>query len=126
MKKLIVWIVVLAVLGGGGYYAYDKYGKVEVKPQITEGTVTRGNISEAVAATGTLTAVRTVDIGTQVSGTVKKLYKDFNDIVKAGDLLAELDPDLLQTQVDMQNANLQRADVDINQRKITMENDQKK
>ena len=126
MKKLIVWIVVLAVLGGGGYFAYDKYGKVEVKPQITEATVSRGAIAETVAATGTLTALRTVDIGTQVSGTVKKLHVDFNDIVHQGQLLAELDPELLQTQVDMQNANLQRADVDINQRMITMENDQKK
>ncbi|TAK18846.1 MAG: efflux RND transporter periplasmic adaptor subunit [Acidobacteria bacterium] len=126
MKKLIVWIVVLGVLGTGGYFAYEKYGKVEVKPQITEATVTRGSIAETVAATGTLTAVRTIDIGTQVSGTVKKLYADFNDIVKQGDLLAELDPSLLQTQVDMQNANLQRADVDINQRQITLENDLKK
>lgn len=126
MKKLIVWIVVLAVLGVGGYFAYDKYGKVEVKPQITEATVTRGNVVEAVSATGTLTAVRTIDIGTQVSGTVRKLYADYNDLVKQGQLLAELDPSLLQTQVDMQNANLQRADVDINQRKISMENDMNK
>jgi HlyD family secretion protein len=126
MKKLIVWIVVLAVLGGGGYFAYDKYGKVEVKPQVTEATISRGNIVESVAATGTLMAVQTIDIGTQVSGTVKKLYADYNDIVSAGQLLAELDPELLQTQVDMQNANLQRADVDITQKQISMENDQKK
>jgi len=126
MKKLIVWIVVLGVLGAGGYFAYTKYGKTEVKPQITEATITRGNIVETVAATGTLNAVRTIDIGTQVSGTVKKLYKDYNDLVTQGELLAELDPALLQTQVDMQNANLKRADVDINTRTITMENDQKK
>jgi HlyD family secretion protein len=126
MKKLIVWIVVLAVLGTGGYFAYDKYGKTEVKPQITEAAITRGNIVESVQATGTLMAVRTIDIGTQVSGTVRKLYADYNDLVKKGQLLAELDPELLQTQVDMQNANLQRADVDINQKQISMENDQKK
>lgn len=126
MKKLIVWIVVLGVLGAGGYYAYNKYGKVEVKPQITEATITRGNVVETVAATGTLNAVRTIDIGTQVSGTVKKLYADFNQIVHQGELLAELDPALLQTQVDMQQANLKRADVDINTRTITLENDQKK
>ncbi len=126
MKKLIVWIVVLAVLSTGGYFAYDKFGKTEIKPQITEGTVTRGNIAETVAATGTLSAVRTIDIGTQVSGTVRKLHADFNDLVQKGQLLAELDPTLLQTQVDMQKANLQRADVDINQRRISMENDAKK
>jgi HlyD family secretion protein len=126
MKKLVVWVVVLVVLGGGGYFAYQKYGKTEVKPTVTEGTVTRGNVIETVAATGTLSAVKTVDIGTQVTGTVKKLYADFNDLVKAGQLLAELDPTLLQTQVQMQEANLKRAEVDIAQRKITMENDQKK
>lgn len=126
MKKLIVWVVVLVVLGGGGYFAYQKYGKTEVKPTITEGTVTRGNVIETVAATGTLSAVRTVDIGTQVTGTVKRLYADFNQIVKQGQLLAELDPTLLQTQVQMQEANLKRAEVDIQQRQITLENDQKK
>jgi len=110
MKKLIVWIVVLAVLGGGSYWAYDKYVKVEVKPQITEATITRGNVVEAVSATGTLTAVRPIDIDRQVSGRVRKLYADYNDLVKKGDLLAELDPALLQTQVELQNPYLPRPD----------------
>ena len=50
MKKLIALIVLLAA-GGGGYWYYLKYGKPEVKPQVTEGTITRGSIAESVQAT---------------------------------------------------------------------------
>lgn len=125
MKKLISLIVVLGILGAGGYWYY-KYGTPEVKPIITESTITRGSVAETVKATGTLDALRTVDIGTQVSGVVKTLYVDYNSIVKAGQLLAELDPKLLETQVEVQRANLTRSQVDLNQRKISLENDQKK
>ena len=125
MKKLISLIVVLGAIGAATWW-YIKYGTPEVKPQVTESGVTRGFILEGVQATGTLMAERTVDIGTQVSGTVKTLYVDFNSIVKKNQLLAELDPTLLQTQVDMQEANLKRSEVDISQRRLTLENDIKK
>ncbi len=125
MKKLIGLIVVLGALGGGAYWYY-KYGQPEVKPVVSEATITRGSIVEQVQATGTLDAVRTVQIGTQVSGVVKELYVDFNSIVKAGQLIAELDPSILQTQVDVQQANLLRSQVDLEQRKISLENDKKK
>ena len=125
MKKLIALIVVLGLAGGGAYWYY-KYGQPEVKPVVSETAVQRGSIVEQVQATGTLDAVRTVQIGTQVSGVVKELYVDFNSIVKAGMLIAELDPSLLQTQVDVQEANLLRAKVDLEQRNITYENDKKK
>lgn len=125
MKKLISLIIILGALGAGGYWYY-KYGTPEVKPIITEATITRGSVAETVKATGTLDALRTVDIGTQVSGVVKTLYVDYNSIVKAGQLLAELDPSLLETQVNVQKANLTRSEVDLNQRKISLENDMKK
>lgn len=125
MKKLIALIVVLGLAGAGGYWYY-KYGQPEVKPVVSETAVQRGSIVEQVQATGTLDAVRTVQIGTQVSGVVKELYVDFNSIVKAGQVIAELDPSLLQTQVDVQEANLLRAKVDLEQRNITYENDKKK
>lgn len=125
MKKLIALLVVLGLLGGGVYW-YVMYGTPEVKPQVTESAVQRGSIVEAVKATGTLDAMRTVQIGTQVSGVVQQLYVDFNDIVKTGQLLAELDPSILQTQVDVQEANLLKSKVDLEQKNITLENDKTK
>lgn len=125
MKKLIALIIVLGAIGGGGYWYY-KYGTPEVKPQVTESAVQRGSVVETVKATGTLDAMRTVQIGTQVSGVVQQLYVDFNDIVKTGQLLAELDPSILQVQVQVQEANLLKSKVDLEQRNITLENDKKK
>ncbi len=125
MKKLISLVVVLAAIGGGIWW-YIKYGTPEIKPQVTDSAIQRGSILEGVQATGTLDALRTVQIGTQVSGVVQQLHVDFNDIVKAGQLIAELDPSILQTQVDVQDANLLRSKVDLEQRQITAENDRKK
>lgn len=65
-----------------------------------------GNITTSVTATGTVQPVDTVAVGTQVSGTIKSIYVDFNSRVKKGQLLAELDKDLFQAQVDQLRANL--------------------
>ncbi len=56
--------------------------------------VTRGDIADTVGATGTLQAVTTVQVGTQVSGTIQELHADFNSLVKKGQVLARLDPSL--------------------------------
>src|SRR5262245_30651092 len=99
MKKLIGLVLILG-LGGGGWWWYIKYGKPPEKPQVNFATVTKGPIIEAVSSTGTLEPLRRYDVGSQVSGTVKAVHADFNDLVKAGQLLAEIDPQLLQVQVD--------------------------
>jgi HlyD family secretion protein len=75
-------------------------------------TVDRGDITMTVTATGTLSAVTTVQVGSQVSGIIAKLYADFNSRVKKGQLLAELDPTPFQAQVEQQRANLTKAQVD--------------
>jgi HlyD family secretion protein len=64
---------------------------------------------DTVGATGTLQAVTTVQVGTQVSGTIQALYADFNSLVKKGQVLARLDPSLFQTQIEQARANLIRA-----------------
>ena len=82
-------------------------------------------IVEAVTATGALEPLRRYDVGSQVSGVVKEIYVDYNSIVKKGQLMAEIDPSLLQVQVDIQNANIERQKSDIASQKVQLE-DQKK
>jgi HlyD family secretion protein len=72
-------------------------------------TVERGNIESTVSATGTLNAVRTVSVGTQVSGQIAALYVDYNDVVKKGQLLARIDPTLQQQAVTDAQASVERA-----------------
>lgn len=124
MKKLLTTLIILA-LGGGGAYYYFVYGKTPEKPQIIQATVTRGDITDFVSATGTLEALRTVQVGSQVSGVVQHLYADYNTIVHKGDVIAQIDPTLLQQQVDIQQANIDRQKGDIDNQKVQLENDQK-
>jgi HlyD family secretion protein len=72
-------------------------------------TVERGAITQTVSANGTLTPVTLVNVGSQVSGIVKKIYADFNDHVKAGQILLELDPALIEAQVQQSVANVENA-----------------
>src|SRR5918995_480239 len=108
MKKLILFVLVLAAAGGGFYYYKLRTGKVE--PTVMTQALSRGDVVETVGATGTLEAVETVDVGTQVSGVVQELHADFNTIVRKGQVIAKLDPQLIQTQIEQQSANVTRAD----------------
>src|SRR4051794_6138275 len=98
MKKLVVTFLLLALVGGGGYWYY-RYQKRPVAPTVTTAAISRGDIVETVGASGTLQAVTTVQVGTQVSGTIQQLYADFNSLVKKGQVIARLDPSLFQTQI---------------------------
>src|SRR5215467_1853083 len=124
MKKLLT-VLILVALGGAGWYAYNKYGKPDDKATVQQAPVTQGDVTQQVTATGTLEALRTVQVGSQVSGTVSWLGVDFNSIVKENQVIAKLDPSLLQVQVDVQKANIQRQQTDIESQKIQLENDQK-
>jgi HlyD family secretion protein len=72
--------------------------------------VTRGDIQETVTATGTVNPVTTVQVGTQVSGTIKNLYADFNSPVRKGQLIAQIDPAFYETQLAQAQANADRAE----------------
>ena len=124
MKKLIGFVVLLALAGGGWWY-YIKYGRPPEKATVNYASVSQGTILESVTSTGTLEPERRFDVGSQVSGTVKAIYADFNDIVKEGQLLAEIDPSLLQTQVEIRKAAIARQESDIENQKVQLE-DQKK
>jgi HlyD family secretion protein len=83
--------------------------------------VEKGTVTMTVTATGTLSAVTTVQVGSQVSGVIARLYVDYNSRVKNGQLLAELDPTPFQQQVEQRQADLTKSRVDAANAKITYE-----
>jgi len=83
--------------------------------------VTRGNVTMTVTATGTLSAVTTVQVGSQVSGVIARLYADFNSHVKKGQLLAELDPTPFQAQVEQRQADVTKAKVEAANSRISFD-----
>src|SRR2546423_7647715 len=72
-------------------------------------TITRGPITQAVTATGTLNPVVNVQVGSQVSGNISKLFVDFNSQVKAGQVVAQIDPSLFQAAVTQAEGDLASA-----------------
>jgi len=107
-KKSIIAIVLVAVIAAIGAFVYrDAFAKDT--PSYRFATVEKGDIKSTVSATGTLSAVTTVSVGTQVSGQVAKLFVDFNDQVKKGQLLATIDPTLARQAVQDAQANLDKA-----------------
>ena len=118
-KSLYVAIAVVALAGGG--YAYYQYSQKVAPPTISTARVTRGDVVEAVAATGALQAVTTVQVGTQVSGTIRELNADFNSLVRKGQVLARLDPSLFETQIEQARANLIRAQADLERLRVALD-----
>jgi HlyD family secretion protein len=118
MKKLIAFVVIVAGLGSAGWAYYANRTRPE--PTVTTMPITRGSVVEVVQATGTLQAVTTVNVGTQVSGVVQNLYADFNHIVRKGDVIARLDPSILQVQIESQEANVARAEADVERLRVTL------
>ena len=104
----IVAVVVAATLTVRAFYGRDAEGA----PSITSEAISRGSIVSIVSATGTLEAVTTVQVGSQVSGSIDALYADFNSIVKKGQLLARLEQSLFRSAVEQAQANLVRAQAD--------------
>ncbi len=119
-KKLYIGVVILFILLIIGFISLrDRQGK---EKYITT-QVTRGSISEIVTATGTLSAVITVQVGSQVTGLVKTLYADFNSEVKRGQLIAQIDPDPFQAKVDQARANLAAANAAVGTAQANLEKD---
>ena len=106
-KRLAVLVIVVAVIGAAAVLV-QRLWFTPTPPVFRFATVERGDIQASVSATGTLNAVTTVSVGTQVSGQVSALYVDFNDEVKKGQLLARIDPTLLQQSVADAQASLER------------------
>ena len=123
MRRAVLIISVLAVgLAIGGYVFFNGERKVPVRYR--SAAVERGPVISLVTATGTINPVVSVQVGTQVSGMIKSLHADFNSVVKAGDIVAVIDPEPLKARRDqaasnleMSKANVARARTDLAQRK---------
>ena len=101
---MVIGVVALVVIAVFFFWKQDKNG-----PKFRTEKVIKGNITDSVTATGTVNAVTTVLVGTQVSGTVNKILADFNSRVKNGQLIAEIDPSTFIAQVDQAKANVLNA-----------------
>ena len=106
-KKWLIWAVVALVLGIGLWYYFKKSEAIKI--ELTTVKPEMGDITESITATGTIQPVDTVAVGTQVSGTISRIFVDFNTQVKKGQLLATLDPALLKDQSLQIAGNLSNA-----------------
>ena len=110
MKKILIGIAIAALLGIAAYFLLkDKNDETGFR---TEKAI-KGDIVETVTATGTVNAVTTVLVGTQVSGTIKHIYADFNSPVKKDQLIAQLDPAPLEAQLEQARAGLLAAKANV-------------
>jgi HlyD family secretion protein len=116
LNRKTVVIVTLAAIAAAGFLLY-RYAFAEEAPSFRFATIERGDIKALVSATGTLQAVTTVSVGTQVSGQISALFVDFNDHVKKGQLLARIDPTIAQQGVADAQASLERVQAQATQAK---------
>lgn len=115
MKKRKLWIIIastVAVLAVGFYFVANGKGD---KLTYRFDKVDRGDIIVSISATGTLNADTTVQVGSQVSGRIARIYVDFNSVVRRGELLAQIDPTFLQAALNQAKAGVARAQATLNQ-----------
>ncbi len=111
--KLIPPILLAAALVPAAYFYGRHHHEANPEERFRSESVSRGDIAQTVSANGTLNPVVLVDVGTQVSGTLQKLHADFNDKVKAGQVLAELDPRLFEARLNQSRADLGSAEANL-------------
>src|SRR6185295_2585826 len=115
MKLALILALVIAAAAGGGWYWYQsRADSGEVRYRVAK--VERGPMAAVVAASGTLNAVTTVQVGSQISGQVKDIYADFNTAVKKGQVIARIDPATFELRV-----NQTRAERDLARKKMLVD-----
>ena len=115
-QRVSTWIAVAAlVLAGGGLYVWQSQKSAKAAPVYVTEPLKAGDITLTVAANGTLQPTRSVNVGSELSGTVKRVLVDVNDRVKAGQVLVELDTAKLQDQVTQARAGLASAQAQLAQ-----------
>lgn len=117
MKKIALIVGPILIIA-----ALSAYFLIKRTPEISYKTakIERGTIVSTVAATGNLSAVTTVQVGTQVSGTIQKLYVDYNSRVKKGQAIAEIDPSLFNASVDQSQGNFLNAEANLQKARVNL------
>ncbi len=116
MKKLayhLINITLILAFVFGAIYVYKLSNKKKPEDLYRLETITRGDIEQNVTANGTISPVTMVNVGTQVSGRVKKIYADFNDQVKQGQILLELEDDLFKAQIEQSRGNVKNFEASV-------------
>ena len=108
-KKTLIIIAVVSVLAIAAILALKPFSKKETAINFNTVKVEKGSISNTVTATGIIEAIKTVNVGTQVSGIINHIYVDFNDLVRQGQLLAKLDETPLRTQLAQSQSSVDQA-----------------
>ena len=124
LLRKVIPVAVAVVLVGGGWYYWSKRGQAESAGAYRTEVVQRGDIRVAISSTGTLSAITTVTVGSQISGQVTEILVDFNSQVKKGDVLARIDPSTYQAELERGNAQIASAQAQLRQAQATLRNAQ--
>ncbi len=109
MSKIIWTLVLLLLVGGAGYGSWYWWLRADNTPQYQTTTITRGELTQTVTATGQLNPVVNVQVGCQISGMIAKLLVDYNSVVKEGQIVAQLDPATYEAAVHQSEGDLANA-----------------
>ncbi|MCX6898625.1 MAG: efflux RND transporter periplasmic adaptor subunit [Verrucomicrobia bacterium] len=109
MGKMVWTLVLLLLVGGAGYGAWYFWLRTDSTPRYQTATITRGELTQAVTATGQLNPVLNVQVGCQISGMIAKLFVDYNSVVKEGQIVAKLDPATYEATVHQAEGDLANA-----------------
>jgi len=120
MKKLIRILIVMVVIAAS-IVSYSIYRKHQNRPEWRLSKISVGNIREEVTASGTLNPSTRIEVGTEISGKILKLYKDFNDNVKKGELLAKLDTENLESSLESARSDVTRSQISVMDAKIDLD-----
>jgi len=119
MKKNLLYIGSAVVLIVIGFFVYTSFGSTEKTVSFETAKIGKGSISNTITATGTLEAIKTVEVGTQVSGVIEKILVDFNSQVKKGQLLAQLDETPLMAQLEQSKSTVDQSNAEVKYQKAT-------
>ena len=121
VKKVLLWTIFILLIIGLSFLFLDEKDNSDTKPIYSMGKIVKGSLQLSVSATGTVKPLTTVQVGSQVSGTLEKIFVDFNSHVKKGDVIAQIEPSLFKAKVAQAKANYHTAVAEKEKAWVTVE-----